>query len=92
MKYFFKPVSKIIIQISTASGKTTLYRPNNIAVAGNNRVILLINNIDFTRFLILITKNLNYNPEREILIYERKGAKNMPITNAQQWKTALTEI
>ena len=83
LKYSFKPVSKIIIQISTASGKITLYRPDNIAVAGNNRIILSVNNVDFTRFLILIIKNLNYNSERKILIYERKGTKNMPITNAQ---------
>ena len=76
-------MSKIIIQISTVSGKITSYRPDNIAVAGNNRIILSINDVDFTRFLILIIKNLSYNSEREILIYEREGAKNISITNAQ---------
>ena len=74
---------KTIIQISTASGKITLCRSDNIAVAGNGRIILSVNNIDFTRFSILIIKDLNYNSEREILIYEREGAKDMPITNAQ---------
>jgi hypothetical protein len=92
LEYPPKPVSKTMIQISTASGKTTSCRPDDIAVAGNGRVISSVDDVDFTRFSILITKDLSYNPEREILIYEREGAKDMPITNAQQWKTALTEM
>ena len=87
-----KPVSRTMIQVNKLSGEATSCRPQDLVGEGRDKTTITVDDLDFNMFIGLVTRDLDYNAPGSMIVYECAGAKDMPVTNEGQWKTALEEM
>ncbi len=54
--------------------------------------LIIINDLNFSKFILMITKKLKYNNWQDMIVYERIGMTTMHIANKLKWRTALSEM
>jgi len=51
-----------------------------------------MNNLNFSKFILMIMKKLKYNDQQDMIVYECVDVTTMHIENELKWRTALSEM
>lgn len=87
-----KSVQNTMLQVHRDVNHSTSCRPQDMLVAGRLEGTVKVDDLDFSKFISLIVKELGYNDKQDMIVYERVGVVNMHITNELEWRTALSEM
>ncbi len=87
-----KTVQNIMIQVHQDQNHSISCRSQDLLQLRKMKGMIMMNDLNFSRFILMITKKLKYNDWQDIIVYERIGMTTMHIANELKWRTALSEM
>jgi len=76
-----KSVQNMMIQIHWNMNHSTFCRSQDLLVLNKLNDMIKMNNLNFSKFISLIVRELSYNNKQDIIIYECVEVINMHIVN-----------
>ncbi len=87
-----KAVQNTMIQVHWDQNHSTSCRSQDLLQSGKMKGMIMMNDLNFSRFISMIMKELKYNNWQDMIVYERIGVATMHIANKLKWRTALSEM
>jgi len=87
-----KAVQNTMIQVYWDQNHSISCRSQDLLQSGKMKGVIMMNDLNFSRFILMIMKKLKYNDWWDIIVYECIGMTTMHIANKLKWRTALSEM
>jgi len=87
-----KTVQNIMIQIHQNKNHSTSCKSQDLLSSEKIEDLIIINDLNFSKFILMIMKKLKYNDQQNIIVYECINIITMYIANKLKWRTALFEM
>ena len=87
-----KAVQNIMIQVHQDQNHSISCRSQDLLQSGKMKGMIMMNDLNFSRFISMIMKKLKYNDQWDMIVYERISMTTMHIANKLKWRTALSEM
>jgi len=87
-----KAVQNTMIQVHRDQNHSISCRSQDLLQLRKMKGVIMMNDLNFSRFILMITKKLKYNNWWDMIVYERIGVATMHIANKLEWRTALSEM
>jgi len=76
-----KTVQNIMIQIHQNKNHSINCRSQNLLLLEKIEDLMMINDLNFSKFILMIMKKLKYNDQQNIIVYEHLSVTTMHIAN-----------
>ena len=76
-----KTVQNIIIQIHQNKNHNTSCRSQDLLLLRKIENLIMMNDLNFSKFILMITKKLKYNDQQNIIVYKCVNVTTMHIAN-----------
>ncbi len=87
-----KAVQNTMIQVHWDQNHSISCRSQDLLQSGKMKSVIMMNDLNFSRFISVITKKLKYNNWQDMIVYEHIDVTTMHIANKLKWRTALSEM
>ncbi len=87
-----KEVQNIIMQVHWDKNHSISCRSQDLLQLRKMKGLIMMNDLNFSKFILMITKELKYNNQQDIIVYECVDVATMHIENELKWRTALSEM
>jgi hypothetical protein len=81
-----------MIQVHWDQNHSISCRSQDLLQSEKMKGVIMMNDLNFSRFISMIMKKLKYNNWQDMIVYERIGMTTMHIANKLKWRTALSEM
>ena len=88
----WKAVQNIMIQVYQDTDCSTSCRSQDLLELKRLDDLVNVNDLNFSKFISLLMKKLNYNDAQNIIAYECDEVHIMHIINVLEWRTALYKM
>jgi len=87
-----KTVQNIMIQIYQNKNHSTSCRSQDLLLLRKIEDLIMMNDLNFSKFISMIMKKLKYNDQQDIIVYKCVNMTTMYIANKLKWKTTLFKM
>jgi len=87
-----KTVQNTMIQVHQDQNHSISCRSQDLLQLRKMKGVIMMNDLNFSRFILMIMKKLKYNNWQDMIVYEHVGMTTMHIANKLKWRTALSEM
>ena len=87
-----KAVQNTMIQVHWDQNHSISCRSQDLLQSGKMKGLIMMNDLNFSKFILMITKKLKYNDQQDMIVYECVDMATMHIENELKWRTALSEM
>jgi len=87
-----KKVQNIMMQVHWDKNHSISCRSQDLLQLRKMKGLIMMNDLNFNKFILMITKKLKYNNQQDIIVYECVNVATMHIENELKWRTALSEM
>ncbi len=87
-----KKVQNIMIQVHWNKNHNISCRSQDLLQLRKMKGLIMMNDLNFSKFISMITKKLKYNNQQDMIVYECVDMTTMHIENELKWRTALSEM
>ncbi len=87
-----KKVQNTMMQIHWDKNHSISCRSQDLLQSGKMKGLIMMNDLNFSKFILMITKKLKYNDQQDMIVYECIDMTTMHIENELKWRTALSEM
>jgi len=87
-----KAVQNTMIQIHWDQNHSISCRSQDLLQSEKMKGVIMMNDLNFSRFILIIIKKLKYNNWQDIIVYKCVGITTIHIANKLKWRTALSEM
>ena len=87
-----KKVQNTMMQVHWDKNHSISCRSQDLLQSRKMKGLIMMNDLNFSKFILMITKKLKYNDQQDMIVYERVGVTTMHIENELKWRTALSEM
>jgi len=87
-----KKVQNTMMQVHQDKNHSISCRSQDLLQLRKMKDLIMMNDLNFSKFILMITKELKYNNQQDMIVYERVGMTTMHIENELKWRTALSEM
>lgn len=82
----------VIYCVGNGTNDTTICMPQHIQKDGASIESPNVNDLDFKRFISLITIESGYDERKDVIVYTLPGLPSIRIKNEREWQTAIEEM
>ncbi len=76
-----KRVQNIMIQVYQDKNHSTSCRSQDLLLLKKIKDLIMINDLNFSKFILMIMKKLKYNDQQDMIVYECVDVTTMHIAN-----------
>jgi len=87
-----KKVQNTMMQVHQNKNHSISCRSQDLLQSGKIEGLIMMNDLNFSKFILMIMKKLKYNNQQDMIVYERIDVTTMHIENELKWRTALSEM
>ncbi len=87
-----KKVQNTIMQVHWNKNHSISCRSQDLLQLRKMKGLIMMNDLNFSKFISMIMKKLKYNNQQDMIVYERVDMATMHIENELKWRTALSEM
>ncbi len=87
-----KKVQNTMMQVHQNKNHSISCRSQDLLQLRKMKGLIMMNDLNFSKFILMIMKKLKYNNQQDIIVYECIGVTTMHIENELKWRTALSEM
>jgi len=87
-----KKVQNTMMQVHWNKNHSISCRSQDLLQLRKMKGLIMMNDLNFSKFILMITKKLKYNNQQDMIVYERVDMTTMHIENELKWRTALSEM
>lgn len=74
-------IQNTTLQVRRDKNHSVSCRPQDLLQLGKTEGLIMLDDLDFRKFLLMVTKELEYNDGDNMIVYERIGVDPMPIAD-----------
>jgi len=87
-----KKVQNTMIQVHWNKNHSISCRSQDLLQLRKMKDLIMMNDLNFSKFILMIIKELKYNNQQDMIVYECVDVTTMHIENELKWRTALSEM
>ncbi len=87
-----KKVQNTMMQVHWDKNHSISCRSQDLLQSRKMKGLIMMNDLNFSKFISMITKKLKYNNQQDMIVYECVDMTTMHIENELKWRTALSEM
>jgi hypothetical protein len=87
-----KKVQNTMMQVHQDKNHSISCRSQDLLQLRKMKGLIMMNDLNFSKFILMITKKLKYNNQQDMIVYECVDMTTMHIENELKWRTALSEM
>ena len=87
-----KEVQNTMMQVHWDKNHSISCRSQDLLQLRKMKGLIMMNDLNFSKFILMVMKKLKYNNQQDMIVYERVGMATMHIENELKWRTALSEM